>query len=408
MKLDDLACATCAISWRVIGVLLRAVDLGHAQRAAPRRRRARWSSGRVVVRASSCGGPARWRRPDRESTQSADACEISTAVLDGMRDGPVAGPPAGATLAEGPGVLRIASDARRRLAAILMNIAPETSVRFVTRRRRDRAAGDSRAGGAVLHAVGSRSDAVRLAPVIAALGASGRAADGRAACVGRRASTSTCFDRAGLSRAPSRSSTRRRDRRPARPRARSPAAEATLRRAAARDAGDRPATPTRTLAFALAASKLGIPIARLGGGLRCGDFSLSEEINRILSDRLADVLFTDSADAADALEAEGIAGDRVHRVGNTAIDLAAPLGGRGAPRAPRGAGSAAAPAATCSSTLHRAENVDVDDARWPGSPRRSSQLAERMPVVFPLHPRTRAPDGADWATSTRLERPACA
>ena len=142
------------------------------------------------------------------------------------------------------------------------------------------------------------------------------------------------------------------------------------------------------LAFALAASKLGIEIARVGGGLRSGDFSQSEEINRLLGDRLADVLFTDGDQALDTLESEGIGRDRVHDVGNTAVDLVR--------RWERSARQAAAwqrfavPAGGyVLATLHRTENI-ADELRITQIADALARLARRVPVVFPLHPVTRA------------------
>ena len=75
-----------------------------------------------------------------------------------------------------------------------------------------------------------------------------------------------------------------------------------------------------TLAAALAAAKLGIPVAHLESGLRSEDWSMPEEINRVLTDRLSDLLFTHSPEAEENLSREGIEGGRVHYVGNTMID----------------------------------------------------------------------------------------
>src|SRR3954454_15977409 len=75
-----------------------------------------------------------------------------------------------------------------------------------------------------------------------------------------------------------------------------------------------------TLACALAAAKLGIPVAHVESGLRSGDWSMPEEINRVLTDRLADLLFTHSPEALENLLIEGVDGGRVHYVGNTMID----------------------------------------------------------------------------------------
>ena len=75
-----------------------------------------------------------------------------------------------------------------------------------------------------------------------------------------------------------------------------------------------------TLGAALAAAKLAVQIAHVESGLRSGDWTMPEEINRVLTDRLADILFTHSPEAADNLEAEGIAPERVAFVGNSMID----------------------------------------------------------------------------------------
>ena len=75
-----------------------------------------------------------------------------------------------------------------------------------------------------------------------------------------------------------------------------------------------------TLAVALAAAKLGIPVAHVEAGLRSFDWTMPEEINRVLTDRLSDLLFTHSPEAATNLAAEGIDAERVHFVGNTMID----------------------------------------------------------------------------------------
>ena len=142
-----------------------------------------------------------------------------------------------------------------------------------------------------------------------------------------------------------------------------------------------------TLAGALAAVKLGIPIAHVEAGLRSGDRTMPEEINRILTDRISDLLFTPSPDADRNLAAEGIPAERVRLVGNIMIDsLLAHLPAARAGGTLEHFGVAGAPYALA--TLHRPSNVDDPD-----------QLAEifaafdtlalDMPVLLPLHPRTR-------------------
>ena len=80
-----------------------------------------------------------------------------------------------------------------------------------------------------------------------------------------------------------------------------------------------------TVAAALVASKLHIPIAHVEAGLRSGDRSMPEEINRIITDQLSDLLFTPSPEANDHLEREGISSTKIHMVGNIMIDSLAGL-----------------------------------------------------------------------------------
>jgi UDP-N-acetylglucosamine 2-epimerase (non-hydrolysing) len=143
-----------------------------------------------------------------------------------------------------------------------------------------------------------------------------------------------------------------------------------------------------TLAAALAASKLSIPIAHVEAGLRSSDWSMPEEINRVLTDRLSDVLFTHSPEALENLMIEGIDADRVHFVGNTMIDSL-----RRCERTAR-ARAAYAPLGVREheyvlATFHRPGNVDepMRLARIVGA---LVRLSANSPVVFPIHPRTRA------------------
>src|SRR3954452_14470237 len=172
-----------------------------------------------------------------------------------------------------------------------MNIAPENSVSFLTRRVSNRSvtAGSS-PGGPVLHAIGSRSEAVRLASVVWALGSAG-VPQVVSRLVGPSSQEDDVFDGAGIPRTVTLVDVHATGRVQHTARALA-AAEQTLQEQSPSIlviGGDADVT----LAFALAAAKLGIPIARVGGGLRCGDFSVPEEINRIMSDRVSDVLFTD-------------------------------------------------------------------------------------------------------------------
>jgi UDP-N-acetylglucosamine 2-epimerase (non-hydrolysing) len=144
-----------------------------------------------------------------------------------------------------------------------------------------------------------------------------------------------------------------------------------------------------TLACALVTSKLreqtGARLAHVEAGLRSGDWSMPEEVNRVLTDRLADLLLTPSPDAEPNLLAEGIEADRIALVGNVMIDTL--LGLLPAARAlgmPARMGQL--PGGYALATLHRPSNVDD-----PGVLRTAlTALGEvDLPVVFPVHPRTR-------------------
>jgi UDP-N-acetylglucosamine 2-epimerase (non-hydrolysing) len=155
-----------------------------------------------------------------------------------------------------------------------------------------------------------------------------------------------------------------------------------------------------TLACALAASKLGIAIAHIEAGLRSFDWSMPEEVNRVLTDRLSDLLFTHSPEATDNLEAEGIGRDRVHHVGNTMIDSL-----RRCEKRARGIAAwetvGMSERAYVLVTLHRPSNVD-DPVRLAAIVQGLESLAAHSPVVFPIHPRTRARLAQDGGLS-RLE-----
>lgn len=143
-----------------------------------------------------------------------------------------------------------------------------------------------------------------------------------------------------------------------------------------------------TIACALVAVKLGTPVVHLEAGLRSFDRAMPEEINRVLTDAISDLLLTPSADADENLAREGIAAAQVVRVGNAMIDsLVTHL-----PRA-RATGIVArlgvAAQRYALATLHRASNVD-ERAGLEGMLQVLAQAAARLPVIFPMHPRTRA------------------
>jgi UDP-N-acetylglucosamine 2-epimerase (non-hydrolysing) len=143
-----------------------------------------------------------------------------------------------------------------------------------------------------------------------------------------------------------------------------------------------------TLACALAAAKLGVPVAHLEAGLRSEDWTMPEEVNRVLTDRMSDVLLTHSPEAEPNLLREGIDPTRIHYVGNTMIDSLRRLEGRARRRA-------AWRELDLNDheyvlvTLHRPSNVD-DPVRLSAIVEALISLGERAPVVFPIHPRTRA------------------
>ena len=144
-----------------------------------------------------------------------------------------------------------------------------------------------------------------------------------------------------------------------------------------------------TLACALVASKMnhGGRIAHVEAGLRSGDWSMPEEVNRVLTDRLSHLLLTPSHDARCNLVAEGIDPERIRFVGNVMIDsLLALLPKARSTTALSRLGLKANEFALA--TLHRPSNVD-DPVRFEGILRAFSALSKKLKIVFPLHPRTR-------------------
>lgn len=143
-----------------------------------------------------------------------------------------------------------------------------------------------------------------------------------------------------------------------------------------------------TAACTLAAAKLGIRTVHLEAGLRSRDRAMPEELNRLVTDVLADVLWTPSPDADANLLAEGIPADRITRVGNImmdsyemtrpAIEAADEAGALGLARGGYGV-----------VTLHRPSNVD-DPAQLARLVVALVAVQARLPLVFPVHPRTRA------------------
>jgi UDP-N-acetylglucosamine 2-epimerase (non-hydrolysing) len=142
-----------------------------------------------------------------------------------------------------------------------------------------------------------------------------------------------------------------------------------------------------TVACALVAAKKGIRVAHVEAGLRSRDWSMPEEINRVVTDRLADLLLTPSRDADRNLAAEGVAPERVRFVGNVMVDtlLALLERARGLDM-PSALG--VAPGRYAVVTLHRPANVDRRETlgELVGA---LDDLARELPVCFAVHPRTR-------------------
>lgn len=142
-----------------------------------------------------------------------------------------------------------------------------------------------------------------------------------------------------------------------------------------------------TLACALVCAKLGVRVAHVEAGLRSRDRAMPEEINRLLTDQIADLLLTPSPDADENLLAENIPAERIRFVGNVMIDsLFAQLERASRSRVRQELGVEGAPYALV--TLHRPSNVD-DAAVLARLLSALERISRRLPIVFPAHPRTR-------------------
>lgn len=144
-----------------------------------------------------------------------------------------------------------------------------------------------------------------------------------------------------------------------------------------------------TLAAALVATKLGIPVAHVEAGLRSGDWAMPEEVNRVLTDRMSTWLLTPSADADANLVAEGIPADRIHLVGNVMIDTLLANLDRARERSAVLRAELGGLDRYAVLTLHRPANVDDPETLVPLL-EAVAGAAPDLPVVFPVHPRTRA------------------
>ena len=138
-----------------------------------------------------------------------------------------------------------------------------------------------------------------------------------------------------------------------------------------------------TLAAALVCSKMGVPVGHVEAGLRSFDRRMPEEINRLLTDQIADLLFTPSQDGDQNLLREGIPAERIRFVGNVMIDTLVRLVPKAASSLPAGL-----PARYALVTLHRPSNVD-DPEMLRGILRVLAEISREIAVIFPVHPRTR-------------------
>jgi len=139
-----------------------------------------------------------------------------------------------------------------------------------------------------------------------------------------------------------------------------------------------------TMACAITAKKLGIQVAHIEAGLRSRDMSMPEEINRLCTDAISDLLFTTDGGADENLRSEGVPARKIHFVGNTMIDtlLKNIERARNLPLPKEAMGGEFAVL-----TLHRPGNVD-DPEVLAGILDAIHAVADRIPVVFPVHPRT--------------------
>jgi UDP-N-acetylglucosamine 2-epimerase (non-hydrolysing) len=157
-----------------------------------------------------------------------------------------------------------------------------------------------------------------------------------------------------------------------------------------------------TIACALVAVKLGVPVAHVEAGLRSFDRTMPEEVNRVLTDQISELLFTTEASAETNLQREGVSADKIHFVGNVMIDSL--LAHRDRARAlgvhdtlrlkPREYGLL---------TLHRPSNVD-DPGVFERLMGAIGDIAEDVPIVFPVHPRTRPVVGRSPVTDALARR----
>ena len=154
-----------------------------------------------------------------------------------------------------------------------------------------------------------------------------------------------------------------------------------------------------TVAATLVAAKVGVPVGHVEAGLRSRDRTMPEELNRLVTDQLADLLFTPSQDGDENLRREGVPAQKIHFVGNLMIDtLVRLLEHAKAPPIP------GIERDYLLVTLHRPSNVD-DREMLRAIVEALRELSAELPIVFPVHPRTRqriAEFGLDLGDSSRF------
>jgi len=142
-----------------------------------------------------------------------------------------------------------------------------------------------------------------------------------------------------------------------------------------------------TIACTLVAKKLGVKVIHVEAGLRSFDMEMPEEINRILTDSISDILFTTEASGNENLLRAGIAQEKIHFVGNVMIDTLFAHRERAA-RSLILTDLQIKPQQYAVVTLHRPSNVD-DQATFNGIMAALNEVARTVPVIFPVHPRTK-------------------
>lgn len=143
-----------------------------------------------------------------------------------------------------------------------------------------------------------------------------------------------------------------------------------------------------TLAGALAAAKLSIPVAHVEAGLRSFNRRMPEEINRIVTDHVSDYLFTPTAGATKQLLTEGVAAKKIHQIGDVMHDVSIYFGEKASQQSQLLEKLQLKPKTYGLATIHRAENTD-DPIRLMAIFKALSNISREWPIVLPLHPRTK-------------------